>query len=83
MNTTPRPHPADLWTADPDSLTPSELSSLLEETTGWTLEAINDDDGPGYYMCDPYGDREGDGCPWRDLADVVAFVAPEIDLSLS
>lgn len=79
MTQSTRPDPADLWKADPDSLKPCELSSLLEECTGWTLEAVTDEDGPGFYLRDPYGDRDGDGCPWRDLADIVGYVASEID----
>jgi hypothetical protein len=56
----------------------------LEETTGWTIQADTDDEGERcYFMHDPYGDREGAEFPWYELADVVEFVAPEIDLALS
>ena len=84
MITPTRPAPADLWTVDPFSLSRAELSTLLEETTGWTIQADTDDEGEVcFFMHDPYGDREGAEFPWHELADVVQFVAPEIDLALS
>ena len=84
MNTVTRPVPADLWTVDPFSLSRAELSTLLEETTGWTIQADTDEDGERcFYMHDPYGDRDTPDFPWYEFRDVVQFVALEIDLALS
>ena len=78
-----RPHPADLWRAGVD-LEAWELSSLLEDCGGWTLETTTDEDGETcYYLRTPYGDRQGDGFPWYELEDVENHVADFIDEQLA
>ena len=73
--------PAELWTAGVD-LTPDELSGLLEDCTGYTVDADTDADGdPAFYLVDPYGDRDPD--PWDDLADLVDHVGWRIDEALA
>ena len=73
--------PADLWTAGVD-LTAAELSSLLEDCTGWTVDADTDADGlPVFYLVHPAGDRDPD--PWDDLADLAADVGWRIDEALA
>ena len=55
--------PAELWAAGVD-LTAAELSSLLEDCTGYRVDADTDADGlPAFYLVDPYGDRDPD--PWK------------------
>lgn len=72
--------PADLWTAGVD-LTAAELSGLLEDCTGWTVDAATDADGlPAFYLVDPYGDRDPD--PFEDLADLADHVKRQIDEAL-
>lgn len=80
--TTTRPTPEALWRAGAD-LTAAELSALLDEATGWTVERVRHDGEPAYYLVDPCGDRDGDGFPWFDLADVASHVADAIDEALS
>ena len=73
--------PADLWTAGVD-LTAAELSSLLEDCTGYRIDAATDADGlPAFYLVDPCGDRD----PWGfdDLADLADHVADRIDEALA
>lgn len=73
--------PADLWTAGVD-LTPAELSGLLEDCTGWTLEGRScGADGFFYFLIDPCGDRD----PWGfdDLADLADHVGWRIDEALA
>ena len=73
--------PADLWTAGVD-LTAAELSSLLEDCTGWTVDADTDADGdPAFYLVDPSGDRDPD--PFEDLADLADHVGWRIDEALA
>ena len=73
--------PADLWTAGVE-LTPDELSGLLEDCTGWTVDADTDADGdPAFYLVDPYGDRDPD--PFEDLADLADHVGWRIDEALA
>ena len=73
--------PADLWTAGAD-LTAAELSSLLEDCTGWTVDADTDADGdPAFYLVDPHGDRDPD--PFEDLADLADHVGWRIDEALA
>ena len=73
--------PADLWTAGVD-LTADELSSLLEDCTGWTVAADADADGdPAFYLVDPSGDRDPD--PFEDLADLADHVGWRIDEALA
>ena len=83
MNTlTPsRPSAETLWLAG-EPLTAAELSSLLEESTGWSVEVANlGDDGVAFFLIDPYGDRDGDG--WDCLDDLAADVAFRIDEALA
>ena len=73
--------PADLWTAGVE-LTPDELSGLLEDCTGWTVDAETDADGdPAFYLVDPSGDRDPD--PFEDLADLADHVGWRIDEALA
>lgn len=73
--------PAELWTAGVD-LTPDELSGLLEDCTGYTIDAATDADGlPVFYLVHPAGDRDPE--PWDDLADLAADVGWRIDEALS
>ena len=73
--------PADLWTAGVD-LTAAELSALLEDCTGWTLEGRScGADGFFYFLVDPCGDR--DPCGFDDLADLADHVGWRIDEALS
>jgi hypothetical protein len=73
--------PADLWTAGVD-LTAAELSALLEDCTGYTVDADTDADGlPVFYLVHPAGDRDPD--PWDDLADLAADVGWRIDEALA
>ena len=73
--------PADLWTAGVD-LTPDELSGLLEDCTGYSIDADTDADGlPVFYLVHPAGDRDPD--PWDDLADLAADVGWRIDEALA
>ena len=73
--------PAELWTAGVD-LTPAELSSLLEDCTGYRVDADVDADGlPVFYLVHPAGDRDPD--PWDDLADLAADVGWRIDEALA
>jgi len=72
--------PAELWAAGVD-LTAAELSSLLEDCTGYTVDADTDADGlPVFYLVHPAGDRDPD--PWDDLADLAADVGWRIDEAL-
>lgn len=83
MNTlTPaRPSAESLWLAG-EPLTAAELSSLLEECTGWSIEVANfGADGVAFFLIDPYGDRDGDG--WGCLDDLAAEVAFRIDEALA
>ena len=82
MITTARPAPEALWRAGAD-LTAAELSALLDECTGWTVESTTDEGAPAFYLVDPCGDRDGDGCPWYDLADLADHVAGAIDEALA
>ena len=75
--------PADLWTAGVD-LTPAELSSLLEDCTGYTVDADTDADGlPAFYVVDPSGDRLEPDYPFEDLADLADYVGWRIDEALA
>ena len=72
--------PAELWTAGVD-LTAAELSGLLEDCTGFSIDADTDADGlPVFYLVHPAGDRDPD--PWDDLADLAADVGWRIDEAL-
>ena len=73
--------PADLWTAGVE-LTPDELSGLLEDCTGWTVEGRScGADGFFYFLVDSFGDRD----PWGfdDLADLADHVGWRIDEALA
>jgi hypothetical protein len=73
--------PADLWTAGVD-LTPDELSGLLEDCTGWTLEGRScGADGFFYFLVDPCGDCDPHG--FDDLADLADHVGWRIDEALA
>jgi|TARA_Y100000289_G_scaffold14364_1_gene13458 hypothetical protein len=73
--------PAELWTAGVD-LSAAELSSLLEDCTGYRVDADIDTDGlPVFYLVDPAGDRDPD--PWDDLADLADHVGWRIDEALA
>ena len=73
--------PADLWTAGVD-LTAAELSGLLEDCTGWTVEGRScGADGFFYFLVDPCGDRDPHG--FDDLADVADHVGWRIDEALA
>ena len=75
--------PADLWTAGVD-LTAAELSALLEDCTGYTVDAETDADGlPAFYVVDPSGDRLEPDYPYPDLAAVEDVVGWRIDEALS
>ena len=72
---------AELWTAGAD-LTAAELSSLLDDCTGWTVDADTAADGdPAFYLVDPSGDRDPD--PFEDLADLADHVGWRIDEALA
>ena len=74
--------PAELWAAGVD-LTAAELSSLLEDCTGYTVDADTDADGdPAFYVVDPYGDRMEPDYPFEDLADLADHVGWRIDEAL-
>jgi len=76
-----RSDPESLWRAGAD-LTAAELSCLLEECTGWTVEVANlGADGVAFFLIDPYGDRDGDG--WDCLDDLAAEVAFRNDEALA
>jgi len=78
-----RPDPADLWTAGVD-LTAAELSALLEDCTGYRVDADADADGlPAFYVVDPYGDRMEPDYPFEDLADLADHVGWRIDEALA
>ncbi len=72
--------PADLWTAGVD-LTTAELSSLLEDCTGWTVKGRScGAEGFFYFLVDPCGDPDPEG--WSDLSDLAADVGWLIDKEL-
>ena len=74
--------PADLWTAGVD-LTAAELSALLEDCTGYTVDADTDADGdPAFYIVDPSGERLEPDYPFEDLADLADHVGWRIDEAL-
>ena len=75
--------PADLWTAGVD-LTAAELSALLEDCTGYRVDADTDADGlPAFYIVDPSGDRLEPDYPFEDLADLADHVGWRIDEALT
>lgn len=76
-----RPDPADLWTAGVE-LSPDELSGLLEDCTGWTIEGRScGADGFFYFLVDPCGDPDPEG--WSDLSELAADVGWRIDEALA
>ena len=78
-----RPDPADLWTAGVD-LTAAELSSLLEDCTGYSVDADTDADGdPAFYIVDPSGERLEPDYPYPDLETVADVVGWRIDEALA
>ena len=78
-----RPDPADLWAAGVD-LTAAELSGLLEDCTGYTVDADTDADGdPAFYIVDPSGERLEPDWPYPDLAAVEDRVGWRIDEALA
>ena len=75
--------PAELWTAGVD-LTAAELSALLEDCTGYTVDADTDADGdPAFYIVDPSGERLEPDYPFEDLADLADHVGWRIDEALA
>lgn len=71
---------ADLWAAGVD-LTTAELSGLLEDCTGWTVEGRScGAEGFFFFLVSPGGDTDPDG--WSDLSDLAADVGWRIDESL-
>ena len=75
--------PAELWTAGVD-LTAAELSSLLEDCTGYSIDADTDADGmPAFYIVDPSGDRLEPDYPYPDLETVADVVGWRIDEALA
>lgn len=83
ITTIPRPCPEMLW-REGAHLTGSELSSLLEDCTGHTVDADTDADGlPAFYVVDPYGDRMEPDYPFEDLADLADHVGWRIDEALA
>ena len=75
--------PADLWTAGVD-LTAAELSGLLEDCTGYTVDADTDPDGdPVFYIVDPSGERLEPDYPYPDLKTVEDRVGWRIDEALA
>ena len=73
--------PAELWAAGVD-LTAAELSGLLEDCTGYSIDADTDADGlPVFYLVHPAGDRDPE--PWDDLSDLAADVGWRIDEALA
>jgi len=75
--------PADLWSAGVD-LTASELSALLEDCTGHTVDAATDEDGdPAFYVVDPSGDRIEPDYPFPCLDSLIDFVGWRIDEALA
>lgn len=80
--TTPRPTPEALWRSGAD-LTAAELSSLLEDCTGYTVESEADDDaGAVYFLHSPAGERLEPDYPFEALEDLVDLVAWRIDEAL-
>jgi len=81
--TIPRPCPELLW-REGAYLTPAELSSLLEDCTGHTLEDTTDEDGEQiFYVRTPGGERLEDGYPFEDLETVGDLVGWRIDEALA
>ena len=75
--------PADLWTTGVD-LTAAELSALLEDCTGYTVDADTDADGdPAFYIVDPSGERLEPDYPYPDLETVADVVGWRIDEALA
>lgn len=75
--------PADLWTAGVD-LTASELSGLLEDCTGYSVESTTDADGdPAFYVIEPSGERLEDGYPFPCLDSLIDLVGWRIDEALA
>jgi hypothetical protein len=51
-----------------------QLKDALNETTGWDLYMVDDEDADmmAYMLVDPYGDQDGD--LFYDLDDVADFI---------
>jgi len=81
--TIPRPSPELLW-REGAYLTPAELSSLLEDCTGHTVEDTTDEEGDQiFYVLTPGGERLDNGYPFPDLETVGDFVGWRIDEALA
>jgi len=81
--TIPRPCPELLW-REGAYLTPAELSSLLEDCTGHTVEDTTDEWGDQiFYVRTPCGERLEDGYPFEDLETVGDLVGWRIDEALA
>ena len=75
--------PADLWRAGVD-LPCSELSGLLEDCTGYTIDSeIDEDEGVVYFIVDPCGDRLQPDYPFPELASVLDVVGWRSDEALA
>ena len=75
--------PADLWTAGVD-LTASELSGLLEDCTGYSVESTTDADGdPAFYVIDPCGERMEPDYPFPCLDSLIDLIGWRIDEALT
>jgi len=80
---TPPVTAADLWREGVD-LSPAELSSLLEDCTGHTVEDTTDEEGDQiFYVRTPGGERLEDGYPFVDIETVEDLVGWRIDEALA
>ena len=81
--TIPRPCPELLW-REGANLTPAELSSLLEDCTGYTVEDTTDEEGDQiFYVRTHGGERLEDGYPFVDIETVEDLVGWRIDEALA
>lgn len=81
--TIPRPCPEMLW-REGAKLDCDELSSLLQDCTGYAVESTTDEyEDPAYYVIDLLGERLNDGYPYPDLSDVKDLVGERIDEALA
>ena len=81
--TVPRPCPEMLW-REGAKLDCDELSSLLQDCTGYAVESITDENGDSaFYVVDLLGERLDDGYPFPDLGSVKNLVGWRIDEALA
>jgi len=75
--------PADLWSAG-INLEWWELSELLSDCTGYSVESTTDVDGdPAFYVIEPSGERMDDGHPFPCLDSLIDLVGWRIDEALA